>query len=78
MLVEASVVVSVTTFDLPVMSRSSRSNQLVLNTEFLTEEIERVNLFRLLEMGKLKTIIRLNNFWFVAKVFYGHFEELNS
>lgn len=78
MLVETSVVVSVTTFDLAIMPWCSWSNQLVFNTQFLTKQVQRMNLFGLLEMSKLKTIIRLNDVGFVAKVFHSHFEELNS
>ena len=37
-----------------------------------------MNLFRFLEMGKLKAIIRLNDVGFIAKVLDSHFEELNS
>lgn len=77
MFIESSVVISVAAFNFTIMSRCSWSNELVLNAQLLAEDVKRMTLFGLPEMGKLKAIVSLNDFWLVSKVLDGHLDKLD-
>ena len=57
--VKAFLVVSVTTFNLAVMPRSSRTNSFVRNAKIVEKNIEIMHSLGLLCIAKLTTVIRL-------------------
>ncbi len=67
-----------TPFYFTIVSRRPWTNELVDNALFLAVEIERVRSPCLSEMGKFKAIIRLYDFWLIAKMFDGPFDKFHT
>ena len=67
MVIEAFLIVSVTSFDFAIMPRSPGTNKLMLDLVTVTEHVKWMNTFCVEEMSKFCTIIRLNDFRSISK-----------
>ena len=73
--IEAFVVITMALFYFTIVSRRPWTNKPVDNARFLAIEIEWMRSTCLPEMCKFKAIIRLYDFWLIAKMLDGHFDQ---
>ena len=67
MVVEALLIVSVASLNLPVVPRRSGTNELMFDLVTSAEHVKRVSAFSFGKMGEFCTVIRLNGRWSIAK-----------
>ncbi len=77
-IVETFLVVSVAALYLPVMLGRPGTDPLVLDVQPGTEDIQYVDPVGFLEIGKLKTVVRLKNLRLVTKVVYSPVKEVHG
>ncbi len=65
-------------FYFAIMSRRSWAYKLVYYPLFLAVQIEWMRSTCLSEMGKFKAIIRLYDFWLIAKMLDSHFDKFHT
>ena len=65
--VKPFLVVSVTSLDLSVMPRGSRTDQFVLDLVVITEHVKRMDTIGFLEMGELHAIVGLDRFGSISE-----------
>jgi len=73
--IEASVIVSVRPFNLPVVSRSIGTNRLVFDTKILTETLHEVHFVRFMVLNKLGAVVCLDDLWKIAEIKRGPFKK---
>ena len=76
--IKTLIVISLTAFDLSVMSWSPWPNQLVLDSLLLTVKIERMDPIGLTEMREFNAVVGLNGLGLVAEMTDGHFYKLDG
>ena len=59
----------------PLVSRCPWANELVGEAPFLAESVKRVNPLCFLKIGKFRAVVRLYDFWLIAKIPDGHFDQ---
>ena len=75
--IEALLIVPVTSLNLSVVPRSSRTNKLVFYLVVSTESIKKMYAFGLGKVGKLRAVIRLNCFGGISKEHNGTFYKIH-
>lgn len=67
-----------TSFYFTIVSRRPWANKLVRNPLFLAKQVKWMRSACFLEVSKFKAIIRLYDFWSIAKMFDGHFDKFHT
>ena len=78
MVVESFLIVTMTTFDFPIMLRCAWTDSFVDDPKFITQDIKGMRSVRLFYMGEFGPIVCLQDLGLIAKVSYRTLQKING